>query len=493
MSDVVDDIAGPPALEQEQEQASVAAPAPRASVLAACDWLREGARSMLLLAPRWKRLVASPWQMAFQLLFQLGLGMLMQRAFIEGDAVFIWRALFAGWSNTLLTVWLCYLIQPDPRLTRSPHAAPGAAHLYTLLIVQTTMFSMLGWALYFLLIRTKAVDAASTQAQWTVWLGPTLWAVLAQLAVLMRAARPLAPVRTIVTIGVIVLTTAMSHYLAPSPMAWRARAAPEAPEEEPFEVSQEMMEAQLPLLGDQLDALKPQRPGVIDMYTITFAPYEGEEVFRRESTMVADVMARRFDAAGRGLQLINHRETAETLPWATPLNLRRAIEGIAEIMDRDEDVLFIHLTSHGASDGELAANFWPIEVAPVMPPELKGWLDQAGIRYRVLSISACFAGNWIAPLAADGTLVMTASDADHTSYGCGKKSALTFFGRAMYDEQLRTTTRSFSEAHAAARKIILQRETQAGKDDGYSNPQIKVGGKIMPVLERINKRLAGTP
>jgi hypothetical protein len=229
------------------------------------------------------------------------------------------------------------------------------------------------------------------------------------------------------------------------------------------------------------------------MYTITFAPYEGEEVFRRESNMVAGVMARRFDAAGRGLQLINHRKTVEQLPWATPLNLRRAIEGIGAVMDRDEDVLFIHLTSHGASDGELAADFWPLDVEPVVPPDLKRWLDAAGINYRVLSISACFAGNWIAPLAADGTLVMTASDADHTSYGCGKKSELTFFGRAMYDEQLRITTRSFTEAHAAARTIIKQREAEAGKDDGYSNPQIKVGGKIVPVLERMNKRLAEKP
>ncbi|MDQ1922475.1 C13 family peptidase [Massilia pseudoviolaceinigra] len=497
MSEAVDDMVGAPAPVAQPEPmpdpVTAASPAPRASVLTACDWLGEGARSMLLLAPRWERLVASPWQMAFQMLLQVGLGVLMHRLMIEGDAIFIWRALLAGWSTALLTVWLCYLIQPDPRLRRSPDSAPGAAHLYTLLIAQSTVFAMLAWALYFLLIRTNVIPAASMEAQWALWFVPMLWSVLAKLKVLIRAARPLAPERAIVTLAVVALTTALGHYLAPAPPTWRAAPQPEAPEEEPFEVSQEMMEAQLPLLGEQIDALKPQRPGVIDMYTITFAPYEGEEVFRRESAMVSDVMARRFDAAGRGLQLINHHKTADTLPWATPLNLERAIEGIAGIMDRDEDVLFIHLTSHGASDGELAASFWPIDVAPVLPPALKGWLDQAGIRYRVLSISACYAGNWIAPLAADGTLVMTASDADHTSYGCGKKSPLTFFGRAMYDEQLRTTTRSFTEAHAAARKVILQRETQAGKDDGYSNPQIKVGSKIVPVLERLNQRLAGKP
>ncbi|NHZ87511.1 hypothetical protein F2P45_00460 [Massilia sp. CCM 8733] len=487
MSDVVlDHSAGTPVMQTVS--------APRPGVLAAAGWLLEGARSALFLAPRWQRLTASPWQMAFQMLLQLGLSVLLQRISVDGDAVFIWRALVAGWFGAILNAWLCYLIQPDPQVRRGPHSAPGAAHLFTLLIALSTCFTLLIWGLYFALIRSGAFAEDSPWGQSLAWSLPLLWCELARLVLLLRAARPLAPLRTMVIIGVLMLIAVMEYHLAPAPTAWRAVPKVEdQPQEEPFTLSQEVMEAQLSLLDEQLDALKPQRPGMIDMYTITFAPYQGEEVFRRESAMVADVMAKRFDAAGRGLQLINHRKTAEQLPWATPLNLQRAIEGIGDIMDRDEDVLFIHLTSHGASDGELAANFWPIDVEPVMPPELKEWLDAAGIRYRVLSISACFAGNWIAPLAADGTLVMTASDADHTSYGCGKKSPLTFFGRAMYDEQLRTTTRSFTEAHAAARKIILQRETEAGKDDGYSNPQIKVGSKIVPVLERMNKRLTEKP
>jgi len=48
--------------------------------------------------------------------------------------------------------------------------------------------------------------------------------------------------------------------------------------------------------------------------------------------------------------------------------------------------------------------------------------------WRVISVSACCSGSWIAPLAGDTALVMTAADADHTSYGCGRRSELTFFG-----------------------------------------------------------------
>jgi hypothetical protein len=152
-------------------------------------------------------------------------------------------------------------------------------------------------------------------------------------------------------------------------------------------------------------------------------------------------------------------------------------------------VLFIHLTSHGARNGRLATDLWPLKLDAVTPSSLKAALDDAGIRHRVVSISACFSGSWIAPLADEDSLLMTAAAADHTSSGCGRRSPLTFFGRAMYDELLRTQTRSFTEAHAKARELILRREEEAGKDDGYSNPQIRVGSRVGAVLDALQRRL----
>ena len=164
---------------------------------------------------------------------------------------------------------------------------------------------------------------------------------------------------------------------------------------------------------------------------------------------------------------------------------------MAQRMDRDNDILFIHLTSHGGADGHLAAEFFPLTVDELTPQVLRRWLDDAHVRNRVISISACFSGSWIAPLASDDTLVMTAADADHTSYGCGSKSTLTFFGQAMYDEQLRHTW-SFEQAHAASRKLIALREQEAGKTDGYSNPQIRVGSRIRERLKALEARLAAS-
>jgi hypothetical protein len=158
-------------------------------------------------------------------------------------------------------------------------------------------------------------------------------------------------------------------------------------------------------------------------------------------------------------------------------------------MDRQQDILFIHLTSHGGRNGELSAYFWPLEVEKLHPGELKRWLDEAGIKNRVISVSACYSGSWIKPLLDDNTLIMTAADADHTSYGCGRKSELTFFGKAMYDEQLRNNTLSFEEAHRSAKHIIERREKEAGKDDGFSNPQIRVGDKIRDRLKALQESL----
>lgn len=442
-------------------------------------WLRQGARTAVFLAPRWERLRASPSMLVALCGASALLSALTDRLMVEGPALFAWQAIGANWLGVLLLAWTAYAAR------RGVVAAPTAAQLVTLAAAQLLVLTLASNLYALWMVRSGRFDALSDTAQDWVLLLPVLWIAPAQLTLLLRCrVRGRAP-----ALAALIGVTAMAVVFCILPPAPYWRAPDPAAAAAPALLTQDLIEEQAPLLAEQLKALKPQRPGIVDLYTITFAPYGDEDVFKRESEMVGQVMAQRFDAEGRGIELINHAQTISQFPWATQTNLRRAILGIAAIMNRDEDVLFIHLTSHGASDGELAASFGPLDVEPVAPEQLKGWLDEAGIRYRVLSISACFAGNWIAPLAAEGTLVMTASDADHTSYGCGSKSDLTFFGRAMYDEQLRTSTLSFEQAHAAARKIILQREIEAGKTDGYSNPQIKVGAAIRPVLARLEQRL----
>ncbi|SHG99349.1 C13 family peptidase [Massilia sp. CF038] len=473
------------------EGALPAAPAPAAAApvtrFPLRFWLLEGARTLLLRRARWHKVVTGPGTLALFVLANALLNIGIERLYYDGAVIFQWRSILSGWAAMILTAWACYALRPDPQQRADEAVAPSAAYLLTMLLAQSLLLSVVFGLASAALERNGLFERAAPWGNWAAFLLPALWGTVASIVLLIRHGDRVVSQRVQAMYG-IALACALTFYFDRPADFWYEKQVGEQ-QYEPIKFTQDRVENQLPLMEAQLDALAPQRAGVADMYTIVFAPYEGEEVFRRESRVVADVMAKRFDAAGRGVRMINHREHLDDTPWATPLNLQRAIAGIAETMDRDEDVLFIHLTSHGASNGELATSFWPLEVDPVVPEDLKKWLDEAGIRHRVISISACFAGAWVAPLSNVDTLVMTASDADHTSYGCGKKSELTFFGRAMYDEQLRTKTRSFAEAHAAARLIIDQREKEAGKSDGYSNPQISMGTRIGPYLEKLRARL----
>jgi hypothetical protein len=456
-------------------------------------WWAQGARSAFFFKPDWSDLQVTPFNLAWLMIVPYALGIVLQRLMIEGSANFHWQGLLAGWLPTVVTAWACWWLVPAGLAANAPGRAPTGVTLFSLLAAQALTLQA-GWGLLVLPLARgggEGLAAASAWAAWAIWLLPLAWIEAATVVALWRGgtARPRVKlVACFVVVGVTVvglwMDAARLWYPAETRPSDRGKAY------EPLKLTQELLELQPLVLAQRLDALQPQRKGVIDLYTITFAPYGSQDVFKRESQLVADVMQGRFDSAGRTLQLVNHRATLRDWPWATPLNLQRAIQRVARLMDREQDVLFIHLTSHGASSGALSASFWPLEVDEVTPGMVKAWLEEAGIRYRIVSVSACHSGSWIEPLAGPTTLVMTASDIEHTSYGCGSRSELTFFGRAMYDEQLRET-RSFEQAHAQARKLIEQREREAGKSDGYSNPQIAMGSEIRQQLDALQARLEG--
>jgi len=250
-----------------------------------------------------------------------------------------------------------------------------------------------------------------------------------------------------------------------------------------LELSQEVFESQQALLNDELRAIAPSAGGKALVYGLIYAPYD-EDVFLRESAMVQQVLEERFGARGRIVRLVNNSATAAELPWATTLNFKRSVRALAKAMDTGRDVLVVYLTSHGGADFTLAAMNWPLKVEELTANQLREMLDEAGIRLRVIVVSACYSGGWIGPLQDEDTLVMTAADEDHTSYGCGSGSELTFFGRAVFDEQLRKSG-SFEEAFRAAVPVIRQREIEVKKDDGFSNPQIYVGGNIRSALSEL--------
>jgi hypothetical protein len=258
---------------------------------------------------------------------------------------------------------------------------------------------------------------------------------------------------------------------------------------EPTLASDITLNNQALLLQDQLALIKPQRPGVVDLYFIGFAPDASEDVFKRELETIHPLMDQRFDTAGRSLRLLNHSSSLATYPVATVAHLRTALKVFGQKMDPHEDVLVLYLTAHGSREHSLISRFFPMQLEELNPQRLKNLLDASGLRNRVLVVSACFSGGFIEPLADQYSLVMTASSKDKTSFGCGNDSDFTFFGKALFDEQLRLSY-SFEQAFKNALPTIAQREQAIGVKP--SDPQIAVGAQIIPILDRLTARLKAT-
>lgn len=244
--------------------------------------------------------------------------------------------------------------------------------------------------------------------------------------------------------------------------------------------------AQPDILRRSLAAMRPGRRGIEEMYFVGVAGYAAEDVFRDELRVVKRLFDRRFDTLGRSVSLINNPRTTLQSPIASVTSLQRTLIRVGRLMNRDEDILFLYLTSHGSDDHRFALEFWPLRLRDLEPAALRAMLDSAGIRWRVVVVSACYAGGFIEPLKDDRTLVITAADAHHTSFGCGAKSDFTYFGKAYFDQALRATY-SFTAAFDAARLSIEAREQAEGRT--RSNPQMYVGPEMARKLAAMEGRM----
>ncbi len=153
--------------------------------------------------------------------------------------------------------------------------------------------------------------------------------------------------------------------------------------------------------------------------------------------------------------------------------LKRAARGV----DPARDVLILLLTTHGSPDGMADKGGGRIGLVP--PDELRAILDASPFRHRVLIVSACYAGTYTA-LASPDTLVMTAADSAHPSFGCQPEAHWTYFGDALFNQALRRDA-SLPAAFADARAIVAAREAAQGFEP--SNPQMAGGEAVLPLLD----------
>jgi hypothetical protein len=233
--------------------------------------------------------------------------------------------------------------------------------------------------------------------------------------------------------------------------------------------------AQTQLLNSSVNKLLQQRPGIIDLYFLGFAGDANEDVFMNEANRAKSLFDERYDTRDRSMLLVNNIKTVQTHPLANLHNLELALKNITTRMDTEEDILFLFLTSHGSEDHKLSVNFPSMQMNDINPESIRHALENAGIKWRVIIISACYSGAFINSLEDDHTLVITASSEDRNSFGCGHDDDFTYFGKAYFDKHLKDEI-SFVSAFYLASKDIENREKNEEKDPSY--PQIFIGKVI---------------
>jgi hypothetical protein len=237
-------------------------------------------------------------------------------------------------------------------------------------------------------------------------------------------------------------------------------------------------DAQRALLKSVVGRLAPQRQGATDLYTIGVAGWADQDVFVKELDGTLASLTKVLPVNGRVLRLVNGPDTAKGTPLATRENIAAAARAVAGVMDKDDDILILFMTSHGTRAG-FGLQLPRRPLVEFAPRELATILDGAGIRNRIVIVSACYSGTFVPPLANDNTIVITAADARNPSFGCAPGREWTFFGDAFFNRSLRPGA-DLRSAFNGARLTISEWELAEALPP--SNPQAHFGPALVEKL-----------
>lgn len=238
-------------------------------------------------------------------------------------------------------------------------------------------------------------------------------------------------------------------------------------------------------MSKALAGLLPQRKGVVDAYVVSIA-LDSDPVFGREAREAANVLTRRFDAAGRSIILAgNDRGGSSSLPNGSVMSLSVALARVAELMDPAQDVLILYATTHGTPQG-LVYHDGNNGYGLLSPRRLKNLLDELGIKNRLLIVSACYAGVFGPAVSDANTFLLTAASSDRPSFGCVAENDWTFFGDALINHALRKPL-PLADAADEARLLISGWESGAALPP--SRPQVAIGANVATWLTPLESRM----
>ena len=256
-------------------------------------------------------------------------------------------------------------------------------------------------------------------------------------------------------------------------------------EETPPTFAEDAFYAQSRLLNKALDSVQYGGFAQSHWYFLGVAGASYQDVFRSEVERIKEQFDTRFGTLGRSMILVNNPATRKEIPIASKHSIEMALRRMGQQMNRESDVLFLYMTSHGLPNQFEMENA-PLDLTQVDPKWLRETLDASGIRWRVIVISSCFSGSFVPALQNDNTLIITASAADRQSFGCTNEADYTYFGRAFFDQAMREQN-SIETAFSQAQKTVSQWETAQGFEP--SEPQWSMGKNMELMLPQLEQRL----
>jgi hypothetical protein len=243
-------------------------------------------------------------------------------------------------------------------------------------------------------------------------------------------------------------------------------------------------QAQRDLIDAQIARFAGDAPAPGRVFFVGFAGYGEERVFAEEIKLASRIVGEKYGSAQRSVLLLNDRRDRTSWPLASASSLRYSLKALARVMNPEEDVLFLALSSHGSRDATIEVSNEGMTPQTLSAQTLADMLAESGIRWKVIVISACFSGTFIRPLADDHTIVITAAARNRASFGCSDSRHLTYFGEAFFKEALPYST-YLRVAFESTRREIRRRE----RDERMtaSNPQSSFGTLMEAKLREIEQ------
>jgi hypothetical protein len=254
----------------------------------------------------------------------------------------------------------------------------------------------------------------------------------------------------------------------------RDRSGASDSEAERFEHSQHA------LLQAAVARLAPTNKRTTNIYAVGIAGWADQDVFIKELDGGLAAVDRILPIRNRTLRLVNRPETVTTVPLANQRNFAAAVHAVGAAMDKQGDVLLLLMTSHGNRRG-FVLQLPNTATSELTPQDVAGTLDKEGIKNRLVIVSACFSGIFVPPLANDSTIVLTAADAGHASFGCAAEREWTYFGDAFFRQSVRPgidLRRAFDNARTLIHGWEMLDRAPPSNPQGHFGPALI--GKLAP-------------